>query len=313
MPPRPVTPSVRRRRAAIRLAVAGLGLVLGAGALGVLWPRLDRTQAPEAFASLADLAQPPARPVTVLVVGSDADRSGAVSNGAAPSGPANSDALLLVRVQPGGPLQVLELPVEAAVQLPGQRHPQALGSLYRQGGVALVADAVRELTGLAPGQPDRYAVVPRGVLRGLVGALGQLDLSPPQAMRYVDRSQKLSIDLQAGLQPLDGQQVEHLVRFRDPQMGEPGRRQQQQVVVRALVRELAQPNRLPLLASLARQLLNDTRTDLSEGELLSLLAAGLNQPEAIEFSALPLEPASPGQRGLRQLAPLAAPVWSGTL
>ena len=68
-----------------------------------------------------------------------------------------------------------------------------------------------------------------------------------------------------------------------------------------------------MLASLARQLLNDTRTDLSEGELLSLLAAGLNQPEAIEFSALPLEPASPGQRGLRQLAPLAAPVWSGTL
>jgi LCP family protein required for cell wall assembly len=297
---------VRRRRAAVRLAVAGLGVVLGVAGLGLLWPRSDRSQEPEALGRVAELAQPPTRPVTVLVIGSDGDRSGDRSNGAAPPGPANSDALLLVRVQPQGPLQVLEIPIEAAVQLPGQQRPQALGSLYRQGGVALVADAVRELTGLPSGQPDRYAVIPRGALRQLIAALGAIDLSPPRAMRYSDRRQSLRIDLQAGLQRLDGQQVEQFVRYRDALTGEAGRRQQHELLVRALLRELSQPSRLPLLAPLARQMLAQTQSDLSEAELLSLLAAGLNRGDAVDFTALPLDPPQPQHKGLRQLAPGAA-------
>ena len=303
MAPRPVPASVRRRRAAVRLAVAGLGVALGVVALDLVWPRSDRSQEPEVPGRVADLAQPPTRPVTVLVIGSDADRPGDRSNGAAPLGPANSDALLLLQVQPQAPIQVLELPIEAAVQLPGQQRPQALGSLYRQGGVALVADAVRELAGLPSGQPDRFAVIPRAALRQLIAALGAIDLSPPRAMRYTDKRQNLRIDLQAGLQRLDGQQVEQLVRYRDPVAGEEGRRQQHELLLRALLRDLAQPARLPLLATLARQMLTETQTDLSEAELLSLLAAGLSQGEAVDFKTLPLEPAQPQHKGLRQLAP----------
>jgi LCP family protein required for cell wall assembly len=302
---------VRRRRALLRLSSATLGVVLGAAVLALVWPRADRSLAPDRLSTVADLAKAPARPVTVLVIGSDAERPGDVNNGAAPAGPANSDALLLVRVQPSGPLQVLEIPIEAAVQLPGQRRPQSLGGLYRQGGVALVADAVRELTDLPPGQPDRYVVVTRAALRQLIDELGEVDASPPRAMRYRDRRQQLSIDLQAGLQRMDGRQVEHMVRYRDPLAGEEGRRQQQQHLLRVLLRELGQPARLPLLAPLARQLLAQTSTNLSEGELLSLLAAALAQPDSLDVSSLPLEPADPRHKGLRQLAAAEAlpPSW----
>lgn len=302
MAPQPVPQSERRRRAVTRVSAAALGALAAVGVLGLLWPRPDRFQSPVALASLADLAKPPTRPVTVLLIGSDAERPGDPSNGAAPAGPANSDALLLVRVQPDGPLQVLEIPIEAAVRLPGQKRAQSLGSLYRTGGVALVSDAVRELLSLPPGQPDRYVVVGRAGLRQLVDRLGQLDVSPPRTMRYVDRRQQLTIALEAGLQRLDGRQVEQLVRFRDPAEGEAGRRQQQQLLLRSLVRELAQPERLPLLAPLARQLLADTQTNLSEGELLSLMVAGLGHGDAIEVSELPLEPAPGPSAGLRPLA-----------
>lgn len=302
MAPQPVPQSERRRRAATRIAAAALGLVAAVAALDLVWPRLDRSQAPAALGSLADLAKPPTRPVTVLLIGSDAERPADASNGAAPPGPPNSDALLLLRVQPNGPLQVLQLPIEAAVRLPGQQRPQSLGSLYRSGGVALVSDAVRELLSLPPGQPDRYVVIGRAGLRQLIDALGELDLSPPRAMRYVDRRQQLSIALDAGLQRLDGRQVEHLVRFRDPNEAEDGRRQQQQVLLRGLVRELAQPARLTQLAPLARQLLAESQTNLSEGELLSLLVAGLAQPDGIDFGAVPLAPAQGPVAGLRELA-----------
>lgn len=307
--PAPVLPaSVRRHRALLRLGSATLGAVVGAAALGLIWPRSDRSLTPESLSRVSDLAKLPARPVTVLVIGSDAERPGDANNGAAPAGPANSDALLLIRVQPGGPLQVLEIPIEAAVQLPGQRRPQSLGGLYRQGGVALVTDAVKELTDLPPGQPDRYAVIGRAALRQLIDELGQIDASPPRAMRYTDQRQQLSIDLQAGLQRLDGRQVEHMVRYRDPAAGEEGRRQQQQQLLRVLLRELGQPARLPLLAPLARQMLAQSSTNLSEAELLSLLAAALAQPEQLEVSSLALEPADPRHKGLRQLAsPLGLP------
>ena len=311
MAPRLLPLSERRRRALTRLAAAGLGALAATGLLALIWPRADRSAAPEALSTLADLAKAPTRPVTVLLIGSDAERPGDPGNGAAPAGPANSDALLLLRVQPSGPLQVLQIPIEAAVQLPGQQRPQALGSLYRQGGVALVADAVRDLLRLPPGQPDRYVVVGRGTLRQLIDGLDALEVSPPRAMHYNDRHQNLVIALQAGLQRLDGRQVEHLVRYRDPLDGESGRRQQQQLVLRSLARELGLSERLPLLAPLTRQVLASSDTNLSEGELLSLLVAGLAQRDAISFSELPLLPAGPGHGGLRQLAAEAAlpPSW----
>jgi len=303
MAPQPVPQSARRRRAVTRVSAAALGALAAVGVLNLLWPRPDRSESPVALASLADLAKPPTRPVTVLLIGSDAERPGDPSNGAAPAGPANSDALLLLRVQPQGPLQVLEIPTEAAVLLPGQQRSQSLGSLYRTGGVALVSDAVRELLALPPGQPDRYAVIGRAGLRQLIDGLGELDVSPPRAMRYVDRRQQLNISLEAGLQRLDGRQVEHMVRFRDPVEGETARRQQLQLLLRSLLRELAQPARLPQLAPLARQVLADSETNLSEGELLSLLVAGLGQGDAIEVSELPLEPPQGHTAGLRRLAP----------
>jgi len=311
MAPRPLSPSERRRRAATRLAAAGLGVLVAGAALALVWPKADRSLTQNTLTSVVDLAKPPTRAVTVLLIGSDAERPGDPTNGAAPSGPANSDALLMLRVQPDGPLQVLELPIEAAVQLPGQKRPQSLGSLYRIGGAALVADAVRELLNLPPAQPDRYVVVARGGLRQLIDGLGKLDVSPLRSMRYVDRRQGLKIDLEAGLQRLDGRQVEHMVRYRDASDGEAGRRQQQQQLLRTLMRELGQPARLSQLASLAREVLASSDTNLSEAELLSLLVASLAQGETVEFSELPLEPAQKAHGSLRQLSSAAAlpPSW----
>jgi len=308
--PAPAPAAVRRRRAAVRLAVAGLGVALGVAALDLTWPRSDRSQEPEPLGRVADLAQPPTRPVTVLVIGSDAERPGDRSNGAAPLGPANSDALLLLRVQPQGPLQVLELPIETAVQLPGQQRPQALGSLYRQGGVALVADAVRELTGLHPPSPDRYVVLPRAALRQLINGIGGLEFDPPRTMRYEDKAQKLKIDLQGGLQRFGGAQVEQVVRYRDRWLGEADRRNNQQRIATAMRERLRQSEPLASLPAVLRELEGQVETNLTPLEALSLMAAGLDDQRPIAFASLPLDPPKPAHGKLRQLSSKAPnPVW----
>ncbi|MEB3255693.1 MAG: LCP family protein [Synechococcaceae cyanobacterium] len=303
-------PSLPSRRS---LALAGCTVgsaVLAGWLLGLVWPLKDRAAPQRQEITAATLAEKPRRPVTVLVIGVDSDRIGDPVNGAAPSGPANSDALLLVRVNPRGPLQVLNLPPELAVNMPGRQQPVALGTLYRSGGVALVADAVREIVGLQAPKPDRYLVLTRGGLRDLVNGLDGLEISPPRKMKYQDKTMKYRIDLLPGLQRMGGAQVEQMVRFRDRWLGEAGRRANHLVVETALRERLGQPEQLAALPSLLAALQSKVDTNLSAREALSLLAAALDDPQPGEFSSLPLDPAKPGHGKLRQLAKdLPQPFW----
>ena len=84
----------------------------------------------------------------VLMVGIDADGINDPDNKAAPKGPPNADSLMLVQISAGEPLQVLQLPTELAVNLPGSETLQSLADAYQQGGVALTADVIAEVVGL---------------------------------------------------------------------------------------------------------------------------------------------------------------------
>ena len=55
---------------------------------------------------------------------------------------------MLLRIDASTSLEVLQIPIELAVQLPGAGEPSTLASLWRGGGVALVNDAIREIVGL---------------------------------------------------------------------------------------------------------------------------------------------------------------------
>ncbi|MFM9110877.1 MAG: LCP family protein [Prochlorococcaceae cyanobacterium] len=287
------------------LSLAAVAAIGGGWLLGVVWPEADRGEEPLRDPIPADLGIKPRRAITVLVVGIDADTT--TGPAAAPVGPANSDALALLRVNPAGPLQVLPLPVELAVNLPGQRRPQPLGSLYRQGGVALTADSVRESLGLGRGEPDRYLVLPRSSLRQVVDRLGGVEVNPPRKMVYTDQSQKLAINLQGGLQVMKGQGLEQMLRYRDKWLGEPARRQHQQLAIAGLREQMGRREQLANLPGLVRDLHGTMATDLSQAELLGLLAAALDDQRPIQFSSLPLDPPHKGLEPLRQLSAKARP------
>ena len=69
--------------------------------------------------------------------------------------PPNADALLLLRIAAQEPLQVLQIPTELGVQLPGEENPGPLAQLWRRGGVSLLSDAIRNIVGLQQGDPKR--------------------------------------------------------------------------------------------------------------------------------------------------------------
>ena len=287
-----------------------MGALMGSLVLGLVWREPDRAGSDSLEITPASLAEKPRRAITVLVIGLDGERIGDAVNHAAPAGSPGADALLLVRVNPKGPLQVLNLPVELAVRIPGSAAPVGLGTLYQRGGVALTADVVRELVGLEPPRPDRYLVLPRSALRRIVDRVGGLELSPPQVMRYQDKAQKYRIDLQSGLQRLNGSQVEQMVRFRDPNLGDSGRRIDHQLVESGLRERFRHPEQVSQLPNLLRDLQGQVETNLSARESLSLLAAGLDDQRPIQFTRLPLKPANKEFGGLRQLEiPTGKALW----
>lgn len=72
-------------------------------------------------------------------------------------------------------------------------------------------DAVNEITGL---DIQYYVLVRTEALIKLVDAIGGVEFNVPIDMKYDDPTQDLHIDLKAGLQKLDGDKAEQLLRFR---------------------------------------------------------------------------------------------------
>jgi LCP family protein required for cell wall assembly len=301
----------RPLRTVLRLGAIALGMGATGWLLSVLWPEPDRA-AKEALTksdAITNLAPFPSAPVMVLVVGIDANQLGESSNQAAPLGRANADALLLLRVSAEEPLQVLQLPSEIAVQLPGSDSPTSLSSLWQSGGVALLNDAIQDILGSTQQVPQRYVVMPRTALRTLVDGLGDVDLVLDQTYQHNDQSQGYSINLQAGRQRLNGEKAEQFARYRPTPLDNANRRNRQQDLILALVDQVKDSSVISTLPLLVSRLDDELDTNLSRREQLSLAAALIASPLPVRITQVPLAKRVDNQI-LRQVKPdQTLPLW----
>ncbi|NCU75809.1 MAG: LytR family transcriptional regulator [Synechococcaceae bacterium WB7_1C_051] len=210
----------------------------------------------------------------------------------------------MARVHPGGGVEIIQIPTELSVLLPGQKQLQPISNLYGQGGVALVADVVAQLmaNGGEPVPPDRYLLLSPDGLREVINRIGGLPFDIETPLRYQDKAGKLKIELDAGRQWLGGKELEQFLQFKGPDKGDGGRRQRQQQLLLPLADRLADAAVAPQLPALLSQMRAQLNTNLSHGELLSLLAAGLKDPDLIQLSRLPLR----GDQAARKLDQIRA-------
>ena len=301
----------RPLRTVLRLGAIALGMGATGWLLSVLWPEPDRA-AKEALTksdAITNLAPFPSAPVMVLVVGIDANQLGESSNQAAPLGRANADAMLLLRVSAEEPLQVLQLPSEIAVQLPGSDSPTSLSSLWQSGGVALLNDAIQDILGSTQQSPQRYVVMPRTALRTVVDGLGDVDLVLDQTYQHNDQSQGYSINLQAGRQRLNGEKAEQFARYRPTPLDNANRRNRQQDLILALVDQVKDSSVISTLPLLVSRLDDELDTNLSRLEQLSLAAALIASPLPVRITQVPLAKRVDNQI-LRQVKPdQTLPLW----
>jgi len=118
---------------------------------------------------------------------------------------------------------------------------------------------------------DRYVIVDYDAFENLIDAIGGVEIDVPKRMYYSDPDQDLLIDLQPGLQLLDGENALDYMRFRKGYANQDlGRIEAQQGVYKALIKQLATPKTLLKIPALAEVFFENVETDLSIGEIIWL-------------------------------------------
>ena len=239
--------------------------------------------------------------------------------------PIGANADVVIAVRPHDQMRITQIPRDTFT------HSEALGSwkigeLYGLAG----AEAVQEqVAALVDADFPYLVVIHEGVVAALVDAIGGLTITVPTRMVYSDQNQGLFINLQPGRQRLNGQQVEHFIRWRGFH-GDIGRLERRQEVINALEDAFQNPGiwaRLPML----KQVLEDeakagrlvTNLDLqalptiarsfaSRGATIETLPGREDYYRGLSYwfaeqGALPPEPAAPPQRDTAPSAPVTPP------
>jgi LCP family protein required for cell wall assembly len=222
------------------------------------------------------------RPVNILVLGikvlpSDlGEKPDPALNGYQPvlnSFEGLSDTMLLLRFNPQTKkLIVLSIPRDTRTFVEGVGVTK-INAANAFGGPALGAKSVSSLLGNI--RIDRYVRINVQGVEKLIDALGGVTIHVPQDMKYTDNTQHLYIDFKAGKQHLDGKQAQNFLRFRYDKLGDIGRVQRQQMVMRALMEQALNPVTLARLPEILRVIQSHIDTNLSVEELVALVGFGV--------------------------------------
>lgn len=262
------TIAVRHRHVMIYLAVFVTVVVLSVGLAYV-----KVLQSLRHSDSLAHLS-PERRRINVLLIGADTREEDV----------GRSDTLMLISFDPlSGSVGVMSIPRDTRVRIAGRQGYGKVNAAFAIGGPQLAKQTVADTLDV---RIDYYVLLDFAAFEKLVDALGGVTIDVPKRMYYVDRAQKLIIDLQPGPQRLDGRRALGYVRFRhdalgdislvDPASGQyDGRVERQLQFVRAVAREVTKPRALLRMPRLLRHMLTAIETDMPMEQMVSLVVAAL--------------------------------------
>lgn len=178
-----------------------------------------------------------------------------------------ADSLLFVSADPKQQqVAILSIPRDTRVQVPGHGWDK-INSATVYGGPELARKVVSGLLGVPV---DYYVMTNFEGFRDIVDVLGGVTIDVERRMYYRDpmASPPLLIDLQAGVQRLDGDKALQYVRYRSDGQGDITRTQRQQKFLKALAEEMMKPRNIVKLPKLVPKIDDCVDTNLSVREML---------------------------------------------
>ncbi len=197
-----------------------------------------------------------------------------------------SDVMLLIKFDPETKKMImLSIPRDTRIEIEGHG-VKKINAANVDGGPALTAKTVSNL--LNGVGIDRYVRINVLGVAKLIEALGGVTVYVPKDMKYRDDSQHLYINLKAGKQHLSGEQALQLLRYRHDELGDIGRIQRQQMVIRALIDQTLNPGTLAKLPDILKVVKEHIDTNLTVEELAALAGFGMGNRSNMQMLMVPV-------------------------
>ena len=202
---------------------------------------------------------------TFVVVGSDTREGLDDLDNFGSAGGQRSDVVMLVRLDSSGDAQMLSIPRDLRVEIPG-RGTDKINAAYAYGGPSLLVETLKANLDV---EVNNYVEIDFVGFQSLVDELGGIEMTFP----HPARDAKSGLDVAAGTQTLDGAQALAYARsrtYQEQQNGswvsvdanDIGRTQRQQEVMRAIVSRMTRPSSIAeagdIASSMARHMTIDT-------------------------------------------------------
>ena len=160
---------------------------------------------------------------------------------------------------------LLSIPRDTRVRIPKHGWDK-INHAYAYGGRELTQKTVEELLGL---HINNYVMIDFKGFKGLVDAIGGVDINVEKDMYYRDSWDGFTIDIKKGMQHMDGETAIQYVRYRDEE-GDIGRIRRQQHFMMAVYDRISSADMLLHIPGLAQQLNAMIKTDLPINDMLNL-------------------------------------------
>ena len=204
-----------------------------------------------------------------------------------------TDTIILVNIDPRTKsVNALSIPRDSKVYLPGDKGVNKINAAHALGGIEMTKRTIEDTLGV---HIDKYIMVHDNAVKEIVDAMDGLDIYVEKPMHYNDNAGHLHINFNKGNHHLDGQQAVEYLRFRHDALGDIGRTQRQQWLLRSLLTKMKQPStitKIPDIMSVAKKYV---KTDMSFYEMSQYAALTKHiDMDKIEVAMLP---GAPNQRG----------------
>ncbi|MGI6405681.1 MAG: LCP family protein [Syntrophaceticus sp.] len=236
-----------------------LGLALGAGAWWINTYLIDRPLVTQTDPDTGKTI----KAFNVLLLGSDArpdEKTG------------RTDTIIVAQVSKDR-ISMLSIPRDTRVDIPGHGKQKLNAAAFFEDPEA-TADIVSDIIG----QPvNKYILVRWEGFMNIVDALGGVDVEIPKDITsYSTDGSENRVDLQKGIQHLDGKEALAFVRYRKEAQGDIYRVGNQLEFLKALGTKCKQPSTLLKLPKVIPEIYRNIETNVDLKEMLVLAKAGMN-------------------------------------
>lgn len=182
---------------------------------------------------------------------------------------------------------LLSVPRDTRVKIKGHGWDK-INAAFAYGGQKLTRETVQDFLGI---KLDNYVLVDFRGFKGLVDAVGGVDINVEKRMYYYDPYDGFEIDLRPGMQHMDGKTAMQYVRYRDEE-GDIGRIRRQQKFLMALYKHIASKNIIAKIPGISKQIMSMVKTDLSLKEMVELgnVMRDMVEKDGLKMSMVPGEP-----------------------